>query len=781
MTLLFQEGEYISMSKRIKIGMLVDDIDSSFTQQACRGAELGAVSIDANLYIFPMRFLDSRDFLDDHSRFEYQYNMIYRFITEKNIDILYILMSNIGCRAEIAQQVEFLKQLPDIPIVTLYTSYDGYPSVTFNNRSGLEKVVQHMIDHHHCKKIGFVSGPLTNGDAVERLAVYKDVLESNNISYDENRVVYGNFEAACEDVVEDLLDRNPDLEAVMFASDLMAFGGYNVFKKRGMQIGKDILVTGFDNAPFSSSIIPSLTTVDASSANLAYRAVAATDKFLEDQQYSFQIDTYFVNRESCGCDSTEISSFKDEMDLTPIFDKHNLPIEKIFEYLFGEYSLGNAISDIQKDLKNFLLELFETVQNKNFEEEQIKKVKELFANVIKHPILLYTTTEKVFNMLITFKDELSAFLNDDKELLQISELFSLIFRAFSMHNSQMLEQRQEHIKSISQMVNNMTSEIFVYDGNTEEAYYSMFTQFGQLGVASAYMLSFSDIIRHYRGDEWIQPQTLQLKAYEVDGVVGVLSFEDASVSINDIFDNDYLPDHRVTMVLTPLYSFEEVYGVLLCEVDYRNFDCITPISIQLSSALKSLILLEKQRDIQRELESNLKRIEASNNVLNEISKSDELTGVYNRRGFIEHAVKTIKDEKNRGKYALIFYSDMDNLKMINDVYGHDNGDFALKEIANILLDTFRSSDIVSRFGGDEFVCLAVVKVDGKGQEIKQRIEIITANHNAIAGKPYPIEMSTGYAEFKCGKDVDLYKLLDVADQMLYEEKQEKKKKNGSYR
>ena len=769
------------MGKRIKIGMLVDDIDSSFTQQACRGAELGAISIDANLYIFPMRYLDSRDFLDDHSRFEYQYNMIYRFITEKNIDILYILMSNIGCRTEVKQQIEFLNGLPDIPIVTLYTGYEGYPSVTFNNRSGLEKTIQHMISYHKCSRIGFVSGPLTNGDAAERFQVYKDVLEKNNIPYDENRVVYGNFEAACEDVVEDLLDRNTDLEAVMFASDLMALGGYKVFERRGMKIGSDILVTGFDNAPFSANLIPTLTTVEASSADLAFRAVASTEKFLSDPDYSFRIDTYFVNRESCGCDTLTIDSFKDEMDLTPVENSQDLPITKIFEYLFGEYSLGHAINSIEDHLREFFFELFDTAKHKRFDEEQIKKVKRLFSIVIKDPILLYTTTEKMFNMLITFKDELSKFVDTDKDMLKISEMFSLIFRIFSMHNSKMIETRQEHIKDISHMVNNMTSEIFVYDGNTEDAYYSMFTQFSELGVTSAYMLTFSDIIKHYRGDEWIQPQTIHLKAYEVDDVVGVLSLEDAAIPVNDLFDNEFLPDHRVTMVLAPLYSFEEVYGVLLCEVNYTNFDCVTPISIQLSSALKSLILLEKQRDIQRELETNLKRIEASNNALSEISRSDELTGIYNRRGFIEFAEQMVKDEKNRGKWALIFYSDMDNLKMINDVYGHDDGDFALKEIANILLDTFRSSDIVSRFGGDEFVSLAVVKIEGKGPEIKQRMEIITANHNAIAGKPYPIEMSTGYAEFRCGEDVAIFKLLDIADKMLYEEKQEKKKKNGSYR
>ena len=285
------------MDKRIKIGLLVDDIDSSFTQQTCRGAELGAVSIDANLYIFPMKYLDSREFLDDHSRFEYQYNMIYRFITEKNIDILFVLMGNIGCRTEYKKQIDFLNDLPDIPIVTLFTSFEGFPSVTFNNRKGLEEVIQHLIDHHKAKDIGFVSGPLTNGDAVERLDVYKSVLDANGIAYDENKVVYGNFEAACEDVVEDLLDRNPKLDAVVFASDLMALGGYNVFKSRGMDIGKDILVTGFDNAPFSSGIVPALTTVEASAANLAFRAVEHTAQFIDKTIDAFKIDTSFVNRE----------------------------------------------------------------------------------------------------------------------------------------------------------------------------------------------------------------------------------------------------------------------------------------------------------------------------------------------------------------------------------------------------------------------------------------------------------------------------------------------------
>ena len=120
--------------------------------------------------------------------------MIYRFITDKNIDILYVLMGNIGCRTEYHKQIEFLNNLPDIPIVTLYTKFDGFPSVTFNNRIGLENVIRHIIIDHHVTKIGFVSGPVeTSQDAKERLETYRNTMEDRGLDAGDDWIVYGNF------------------------------------------------------------------------------------------------------------------------------------------------------------------------------------------------------------------------------------------------------------------------------------------------------------------------------------------------------------------------------------------------------------------------------------------------------------------------------------------------------------------------------------------------------------------------------------------------------------
>jgi diguanylate cyclase (GGDEF)-like protein len=117
---------------------------------------------------------------------------------------------------------------------------------------------------------------------------------------------------------------------------------------------------------------------------------------------------------------------------------------------------------------------------------------------------------------------------------------------------------------------------------------------------------------------------------------------------------------------------------------------------------------------------------------------------------------------------------MDNLKMINDQYGHDDGDFALKTISQILSESFRDMDIIGRIGGDEFISLAVTGSDCDGGSIKSRIEKITRRYNQFADKPYPIEMSTGIYKFKITGKIDIYEMMNNADQLLYQEKIRKK-------
>lgn len=124
-------------------------------------------------------------------------------------------------------------------------------------------------------------------------------------------------------------------------------------------------------------------------------------------------------------------------------------------------------------------------------------------------------------------------------------------------------------------------------------------------------------------------------------------------------------------------------------------------------------------------QEGIEQMSENNQRLAEISKTDQLTGLYNRWGFVESVQAITKKPMNYGKEIMVLYADMDNLKIINDKFGHDEGDFSIKEIASILKDAFRSTNIVARFGGDEFVAFALIGMKDYENVIKQSILLDT--------------------------------------------------------
>ena len=116
--------------------------------------------------------------------------------------------------------------------------------------------------------------------------------------------------------------------------------------------------------------------------------------------------------------------------------------------------------------------------------------------------------------------------------------------------------------------------------------------------------------------------------------------------------------------------------------------------------------------------------------LKSISITDELTGLYNRRGFLMLARKQLELAARMNKTMWLLYMDVDNMKWINDNLGHNEGDNALKNTANILQQTFRESDILARIGGDEFAVIAFEESKTGADSMTSRISTDMANFNS---------------------------------------------------
>jgi diguanylate cyclase (GGDEF)-like protein/PAS domain S-box-containing protein len=156
--------------------------------------------------------------------------------------------------------------------------------------------------------------------------------------------------------------------------------------------------------------------------------------------------------------------------------------------------------------------------------------------------------------------------------------------------------------------------------------------------------------------------------------------------------------------------------------------------------------------------------------LRTMSLTDELTGLYNRRGFMVLSAQQLKIAQRTKAHLLLAFVDLDKMKQINDTLGHQAGDAALVDIAAILKEACRESDIVGRMGGDEFAILAIDTADKTGEVLTNRLLNLLNTHNRLAGRSYRLSLSIGIAHFDPEKPSNLYELIAHADTRMYEDK-----------
>ena len=199
-------------------------------------------------------------------------------------------------------------------------------------------------------------------------------------------------------------------------------------------------------------------------------------------------------------------------------------------------------------------------------------------------------------------------------------------------------------------------------------------------------------------------------------------------------------------------------GHILRQVDEisHTLKSDAPESQKLSNALQLTVSCAvRQTLIERELRS--------------LALTDDLTGLYNRRGFLASATQQLKLARRNTQESLLFFCDVDNLKKINDSYGHEEGDLALVRAADVLEQTFRDSDVLTRLSGDEFAVLALEASSQYEEVILDRLEANLEESSASESR-YRLSLSVGVGRFDPERPVSLRELLAQADQAMYEQK-----------
>jgi diguanylate cyclase (GGDEF)-like protein len=218
----------------------------------------------------------------------------------------------------------------------------------------------------------------------------------------------------------------------------------------------------------------------------------------------------------------------------------------------------------------------------------------------------------------------------------------------------------------------------------------------------------------------------------------------------------------------------EHIGFVVCEPNFNDIYLFESLVVEIGCSLKLLTLIQTRQTIERKLQTALEELEKYNEQLSNISETDELTKLLNRRGFLNHARHLLGMSRRTKKDGILFFADLDGLKGINDTHGHEEGDNAIKAVAAVLRRAFRESDVLARLGGDEFTILTLNTHTEMLDTFEKRIDVYVEEHNSKSEKPYVVSVSIGAVPFKYTDVVDIETLMSKADALLYQQKKEKK-------
>ena len=749
-----QQGN--TSKKRPTIGFFISELENSYTQALCRGITDAAAANDVNVIIFPGKSPKV------NYDFQYQYNAVYEIASKNNLDALILATGTMINFLSADEFKAFYGRYNEIPLVSLSIMLEGVSSVLIDNKVGLRDALEHLVNEHKFTKIAWINGPQSNSEAQERYSVYLDTLKKHGLPFDEELVYEGDFTVyAGVKAVHELLDkRDVKFDALGAANDEMALAAMEELQKRGFRIPEDIAVIGFDNVEKAHYCSPSLTTVAQPIYEQAYKAVELACELINGSApHNVSLPTSVIVRESCGCFSRSISAINASggaavrAALETV--KNDTDTAAVLELL--KRAAQMACAGTFDDNKGFMLiDEFAAIVNSVVEDKEEKL--RSWQNVI-------TDSRAAANLQ---KLEVSV-------CVQLEDFFHrarmVLLESFFKNDSKRWSAHHNNIRDLRGVLTQLISDVH----DREEALRSIIPYLKQMGLHCGYIFLYDKALEHKINSKWKFPEITLVTAFG-DHSPNLADMCGQKMPVASVLDRTLFPQNvRYNLVISPLFYGSEQIGFIVCEHNFNDIFLFESLIVEISCALKFANLIKTRQGIEDRLRIALEELENYNEHLSNVSQTDELTGLLNRRGFMSQSRHAMSTARRAKKDGVLFFADLDGLKSINDNYGHEEGDNAIRAMACALRKAFRDTDLLARLGGDEFTVFTVNTTIEMLDTFEGRIDDFIEDYNETSGKPYKVSVSIGAVPFVHNDMADdLETLMNRADIILYQKKKKKK-------
>lgn len=749
--------------KRYNIGLLVANVMDPFNNEVTKGVMTAAEEYDVNLTIFPVKYFDI-DWATGDGMFEYQYNAMLSHAATGLFDYLIVCIGSIAYVCDDRRKKEILDVLQGTPVLSVSANVSGYDYIQYDNASGIEEAIDYLVGQGR-KRICMMAGADTNYECVERVEAFRKALTAHNMECPDKCIVKCDLSEFCMDEARQLLDDNPDTDAVICVTDPIAVTLCKVIKSRNVRVGQDIAVVGFDDLPYAAKLDPPLSSIRADAYGLGYRSLQKALNHLNgvvDTDCYF--DTKFIPRASCQYENVRMSD--DDM----FCGSYSEITRNIMMYIYENEDISDAKMSTKSFLDYAVSLIMERIVKGKASDSDISYICHLLENYFegnKYDDDMLLRIVDIFEFACTWLSDAN---QDVKRVKAMDCVRKAVYRKLMGGLIADLNVANNGALEYAHNANLVTRESLMYSGDLKRSYANILTKLHCIGIKRSYLYRLAEPMVYRQGKFFSKNVEWRFEAYQEGVDTYVVPAEERDITSDNMYCNSYMGrEKRHTHIVVDLFSREYQYGILLCEIESDEFfKSLEFVVYQMSSAVKIVGAMNQQ-------ELMLAELHAKNLALEKDSKIDVLTGIYNRRGFYDAAYALISKDENRGKELVVCYADMDNLKVVNDTYGHIEGDYSLKLLAECLTYVFGEHAIVGRMGGDEFAAVVVKEHIKSCECITQMKEKWLHDFNNQSSKPYTVDMSMGIHECVCNNSYDLKDAMDKADDILYTVKVRRKK------
>ena len=546
------------------IGLVLEDLFADYAKDIIHSImnAMGTMT-DIRLVVIAGRHNTETDPNTPEFHYKSIYNLIYRLEEVCPFDGLIISLAGLPDREKTSPEKMLKGKVSSIPKVFIASYAPDEITVNYDNASGINEALDYLVKVEGFTKIGMLGGRDDNPDAVARKNIFIKCLEDNNIPFTDSLYERTLMSDDCEKEADNLLDRNPDLQAVFCVNDGVAKGLYAALKKRKLLPGRDMAVFGFDNTRIAADMIPPLSSVGSDSDAPGHAAMDLLLKMINGESVSsVLIPTRLFGRES----------FRYEMydyDVEEMIDLNSDFVDKMFDDCFYRYKNDlhdRENIDLRRLFHEFMSRILKSMKHRYMSPEDFAETGRLIDIFFDNDAMHFTDTDKFVKSIDRIQGTINKTQKSVAANVRINRLFSRAKdRAIQSLSFGRIEREQFTRAGRNRMKDFMVNTIN-YTDPAFDVTDSIVANFDKLGFKNAALYLFAEPLTYEFGKHLTFPDDIELRCVVKAGELLILPKERRKSSLNTIFTREELALRCKGLVTLPVFYGRIIYGFIICEL-----------------------------------------------------------------------------------------------------------------------------------------------------------------------------------------------------------------------